>query len=84
LIWDAKGMLKVFLIIFLKKLKEENKDTSMYILFSLHMFKTYQTNYNIISRFEIYIPWSDIALSGHHVFFLYVKLKYIHTYIIHR
>jgi len=55
----------------------------MYILSWLHMFKTYQTNYNIISRFEIYIPWRGIALGGHHVFFLYVKFKYIHTYIVH-
>jgi hypothetical protein len=56
----------------------------MYILSWLHMFKTYQTNYNIISSFEIYIPWRGIALGGHHVFLLYVKLKYIHTYIVHR
>lgn len=81
------GMLKEcwnYFLLFFSNLKEENKDTSMYILFSLHMFKTYQTNYNIISRFEIYIPWRGIALGGHHVFFLYVKLKYIHTYIVHR
>jgi len=51
------GMLKEgwnYFKLFFSNLKKEIKDTSMYISPWLHMFKTYQTNYNIISRFELY------------------------------